>query len=141
MISDKTYVGLLADGMAAQGDLLVVRADMVNDVKDDWEVVFSEDGSFVVAHSETGHHHVLRGYRPPTGLVAGQSLKSPVLWRDPKAENPELRSIVEVPEGTLAEIVHLRDNHTHGTLRLPAGVWVLIRQQRPTPEGWEVVAD
>ena len=30
---------------------------------------------------------------------------------------------------------------THGTILVPPGVWYLIRQQRPTPEGWEIVTD
>ena len=130
--NNNAYKALLEEGIAAQGDLLIVRADLIQEVKDEWEVVVSTSGHYVVAHSEAGHHHVLRP-------LAG-SLQSPVLWRDPRAENPELRSIVEVPEGC-SEIVHMRSNHTHETHILPPGEWVLIRQQRPTPEGWAVVTD
>jgi hypothetical protein len=140
-INNEAYEALCRDGLAAQGDLLIVRADLIGEVKDGWEVVVSATGSHVVAHSETGHHHVLRAYSPPAGILADGVLKAPTLWRNPNAENPELRSIVEVPVDGLAEIAHLRSNHTHETHILPSGCWVLIRQQRPTPEGWTVVTD
>tara|TARA_Y100000389_G_scaffold195660_1_gene227412 strand:- start:827 stop:1261 length:435 start_codon:yes stop_codon:yes gene_type:complete len=140
-INNAAYTALCRDGIAAQGDLLIVRADKIGEVKDGWEVVTSAHGEHVVAHSETGHHHVLRAYSPPTGILAGMALQNPVLWRNPKAENPELRSIVDVPEGGLAEIAHLRSNHTHETHILPPGCWVLIRQQRPLDGAWSVVAD
>lgn len=140
-INNAAYLALCRDGLAAQGDLLIIRADIIGEIKDGWDVVVSGSGEHVVAHSETGHHHVLRAYRPPAGILAGMALKALTLWRNPKAENSELRSIVDVPEGGFAEIAHLRSNHTHETHILPPGCWVLIRQQRSTPEGWSIVTD
>ena len=139
-IKNRVYEALMREGISAQGDLLIVRSDLIGEVRtNDWEIVISQGGGGqVVAHSETGHHHILRAWSPPKGVLAGAN---PVLWRDPKAENPALRSIVEVLEGSPAEIVHLRSEHTHDLHILPPGCWVLIRQQRPTPEGWEMVTD
>lgn len=143
-IDNATFKALMNDGISAQGDLLIVRRDLLGATREGWEVVVSTlGGRHVVAHSETGHHHVLGGYTPPGGLLANMTLKHPNLWRNPKlpADQQEIRSIVEVPADSLGEIVHMRETHRHETHILPPGEWVLIRQQRPTPEGWRVVAD
>ena len=133
-MNDESFKALLVDGIAAQGDLLIVRADlfMPEEVNPKWEEKISTTGSYVVAHSETGHHHVLR---------ASPGAAPPALLRNMNSDNPEITSMVRIPKDGTAEIVHLRDNHTHGTIILPPGAWYLIRQQRPTPEGWEVVVD
>lgn len=131
-MSEASFKALMREGIAAQGDLLIVRSDLFTpeEVDDTWEEVISTNGSWVVAHSETGHHHVLRGTK---GSLP------PALLRNSKS--PDLQSLVRIPEGHKAEIVHLRESHTHGTLILPPGAWYLLRQQRPTPEGWEIVTD
>lgn len=137
-INNAAYNALVRDGIAAQGDLLIVNINLcpMGKFKEEWEVVVSTDGRHTVAHSETGHHHQLRPYSPSPGVV----LRAPTLWRDNKSPTPEMKSVVEVGE-ELAEIVHLRNHDTHETHILPAGTWVLLRQGRPTPEGWKVVAD
>ena len=40
-----------------------------------------------------------------------------------------------------ADVVHLRDFHTHETVRLPRGVYEVRRQEEYTPQGWRRVAD
>jgi hypothetical protein len=133
-MNHESFKALIMDGIAAQGDLLIVRSDLFTSEEVDpaWEEVISTTGTYVVAHSETGHHHVLRA-------TAGSA--RPALLRNIRSENSEITSLVRVPKDGTAEIVHLRDSHTHGTIILPPGAWYLLRQQRPTPEGWEVVVD
>ena len=68
-------------------------------------------GEIVVAHSETGHHHVAQG--PDISIFA--------FGHDP------LRSILRVP--TKADVVHRRDFDTHEALQLDAGDWDVVRQR------------
>ena len=114
--------------MAAQGDVLFRRIDTLPDgltaVPDD------EAGGHVVAHSETGHHHRVRGedgarvchYRPE----GGDGLVSYL-----------------VLEGG-ATVTHERPWDTHAPLRLGGGagaVWEVRRQREYTPEGLRRVED
>lgn len=78
-------------------------------------------GPVVVAHSETGHHHV----------VEGRLVK---LFRV-DAMTCYLR--LDAP----AEVVHQRPFDTHETLKLGKGVWQVRRQREWTPEGWRRVED
>ena len=145
---DPTFVELKTTGTAAQGDLLIFNYHLGKqfgmDVSTDgFDVVSSHDGTHIVAHSETGHHHVLRAYQPDPGLLASLNLRAeaPVLRRNKKDADPEMRALVDVAEGTLGEVVHKREFFTHGSLILPSGTWVICRQGRPTPEGWKKVTD
>ena len=141
-INDKTYKALLRDGITAQGDLIIVRDDLIEGSLDSetidssWEQVISTSGTHVVAHSETGHHHILRVFSPDH-----DSRKKAMLWRNPAAQNPEIVSLTRIGDEEIGEIVHMRDTHVHETHYLPPGAWYLRRQQRPTPAGWELVAD
>jgi hypothetical protein len=143
-IDDRTYKALLDDGITAQGDLIIVRDDLIEGAIDSetidssWEQVISTTETHVVAHSETGHHHILRIRSSSPDQSAR---KNAMLWRNPSAENPEIVSLTRIADGDIGEIVHMRDTHVHETHYLPPGAWYLRRQQRPTPEGWEVVAD
>jgi len=138
-INNEAYHALKRDGVAAQGDLLIVNINLMRVVHDDWEIVHSADGGHTVAHSETGHHHRLE-YAPQDGLLA--NMRAPTLYRDPKAQDKEMRSVVVIDEvGPPAQIVHLRGYDRHETHILPPGTWVLLRQGRPTPEGWQKVTD
>jgi len=69
----------------------------------------------IVAHSETGHHHVAEA------------------TMDPRL------SFLSVPK--YADIVHKRDFDTHETIRLDAGDWDVVRQKEWFPEGVRTVAD
>lgn len=80
-------------------------------------------GDIVVAHSETGHNHVVKDpvarlFNTPDPLVSYLRLEGP------------------------ATVDHLRDFHTHESLLLDGGgVWEVRRQREHTPEGWRRVAD
>lgn len=78
----------------------------------------------IVAHSETGHHHVALGgayYTTPDPFVAYIVTKAPV------------------------KVEHRRSTDTHETLELLTDgaevVWEIRRQREHTPEGWRRVED
>jgi len=108
--------------MAAQGDLLIIAVD---EIPADAVSAKSENGKFIVAHSETGHHHVIEArpdveYRvvPTDGLVAYLNV---------------IRADVALE--------HLRPFDTHETIKIPPGKYRLRRQRQASPEGWRMVAD
>lgn len=107
---------------AAQGDLLLVR---VEGLPAGLERVEAEGGGYVVAHSETGHHHTVFAapgveyYRVPT---------------DP------MTCYLSVG-GAGVELVHHRPHDTHESIQLSGGTYLLRRQREWTPEGLRMVQD
>lgn len=83
----------------------------------------AEGGQYIVAHSETGHHHVVKE-------------RGAQLLID---ETNALIAYLRVTDATTLE--HLRDFDTHAPLHLPPGDYELRRQREHTPEGWRRVAD
>lgn len=110
---------------AAQGDVVFRR---LRKVPKDAKVV-STMGSVVVAHSETGHHHVASGNGGAVALL----------------ERTPLLSYLQPGAGVKSiDVVHQRPFDTHETLRLlcnPGDVWEVRRQREHTPEGWRRVED
>lgn len=113
----------------AQGDVLFRR---VGSVPEGATPLKAEGGRYVVAHSETGHHHTVQASgvewlaHPTDPMVSFLRLK------------PEARGGVDV--------VHHRPFDTHETLRLlndGAGevIYEVRRQREFTPEGWRMVQD
>lgn len=110
---------------AAQGDLLLRRiATLPAGVK----LMPTEKGAYIVAHSETGHHHVI-AERPNVKVYTTD---------DPMVSYLE---VIEATEKTEALLQHLRGHDTHETLAIPPGIFELRRQREHTPEGWRRVAD
>jgi hypothetical protein len=110
---------------AAQGDLLIRRVDKL---PAGLKAAPIEHGTFVVAHSETGHNHVIDA-RPNVKVY--------------DTEDP-LLSYLEVVDATDAMetlLRHLRGHDTHETISIPPGVYELRRQREYTPEGWRRAAD
>lgn len=105
---------------AAQGDLLIIRRESVK--INDAAPVHSQ----IVAHSETGHHHVVV-IDPP-----GRLEFSP-------GEDP-LTSFLRVI-GIPARLEHRRPFDTHETIELLPGDYELRRQREWAPEGWRRVED
>lgn len=110
---------------AAQGDLLIRRITALpaglNQIK-------AEQGQYVVAHSETGHHHAI-AERPNVTLYVS---------------NDPLVSYLQVIEATDAAEVfleHLRSFDTHEPIVIDAGIYEIRRQREYTPEGWRKVQD
>jgi hypothetical protein len=111
--------------MAAQGDLLLRKIKCLpNGVKP----LNAENGVFVVAHSETGHNHV---------IDASQNVR----WF--AGENTEVTylQVIEALDATETILRHLRGHDTHAPIVIPPGVFELRRQREHTPEGWRRVED
>lgn len=110
--------------MAAQGDVMFRRVPKLPEGAKEK----TRAGDLVVAHSETGHHHVVRDpearlYETADPFVCYLRLDTPSI-----------------------DVEHLRPFDTHETLRLlgkkkgPA-FYEVRRQREHTPEGWRMVQD
>lgn len=116
--------------IGAQGDVMFKRVDRLPKAARAVE----RKGPLVVAHSETGHHHVI---------------EDPFVKQFDVPGNP-LVCYLQIGDGGQAiecggvDVVHQRPWDTHETLRLigkPGDVYEVRRQREWTPEGWQRVAD
>ena len=111
--------------MAAQGDVLFRRIDELPDGAQR----IQHDGHLVVAHSETGHHHVIDS--PEVELYA---------TADP------LVSVLRV-RAPFDDVVHLRSFDTHETVRLlgnddgPSFFEVRRQREHDFEKRWRTVND
>ena len=107
--------------IAAQGDFIIRR---IKELPEGVTEVHPKDGVFIVAHSETGHHHVIeadgvRAYTPT---------------------RPDIyKMFLGVDKPTA--IKHLRSFDTHETLGLDAGIFEIKRQREYTPQGFRRAQD
>lgn len=110
------------NNIAAQGDLLIRRIDQLpaGVIREQ-----STNGAFVLAHSETGHNHVVLE-RPGVTLH-----KDPV---------DQFRAFLTVT-GDPVELEHLRSYDTHETILVTEGVYEVRRQREYTPEGFRKAQD
>jgi hypothetical protein len=110
---------------ACQGDLLLRRIDKL---PAGIKTAQAKDGQFVVAESETHHHHVIDA-RPNVKVY--------------DTEDPLLSylEVIEATDATETLLRHLRGHDTHETISIPPGVYELRRQREYTPEGWRRAAD
>lgn len=109
----------LTHNACAQGDLLIRK---VQKLPENLRPLTSQSGRFIVAHSETGHHHWL----PETGVQYFGTDDPNVCYI--KIENSSL-------------LTHDRPFDTHEEILLPSGFYALHRQQEMSPEGWRRVED
>lgn len=106
--------------IAAQGDILIMRiAALPRGVVP----IEPSNGRVVVAHSETGHHHVMlaertKAYRLPDSIMD---------------------IFLAVERGDVLE--HLRPYDTHEPIGLAPGFYRVRRQREYTPEGFRRVED
>ena len=106
-----------------QGDMYLVP---IKEVPKDAKLVAPENGHFIITHSETGHHHVIKE-RPGIRQFT---------WED------QFRGFIELSlEEKLDHLEHLRANDTHEAQVVPAGPWLIQRQAAYTPGGWERARD
>lgn len=116
----KTFTNL-----AAQGDLFIRR---IESIPADAKEIKAEKGQYVVAHSETGHNHV----------IAEKSNVKLYGTGDPMVSYLE---IVEATDAAETLLTHLRGFDTHETICIPPGKFEIRRQREYTPEGWRRVED
>lgn len=89
-----------------------------------------ENGQLIVAHSETGHHHVLEPVnKTPISKAASILIDS---------TNELLGEIKLIEECYLK---HARSNDTHGGYIFPEGDYIRVIDEESTPEGWKRVVD
>lgn len=113
------------ENCAAQGDLMIRRIDQL---PGELTPATPEGGAYIVAHSETGHHHIIKDRPGVTVYSSGDPL---VMY---------LR-VIEATEQTEALLEHLRSYDTHETISVPPGTYELRRQREYTPAGWRRVED
>jgi hypothetical protein len=106
--------------MAAQGDVMFIRVDSI---PSNMTVAETKDGYFIVAHSETGHNHVLES-RNAQMLID---------------KTNEFVAYLKVSKET--EVKHQRSFDTHESILLPPGNYQVRRQREYVPEGFRRAAD
>lgn len=110
--------------MAAQGDFIIMR---VESIPDGLVPVAPRGNQIVIAHSETGHDHVML-------------MDHVQAFQDPKTSEADLYEMflaVEAP----TEINHLRLFNTHESILVPEGKYMIRRQREYVPEGFRRAAD
>lgn len=106
----------------AQGDLLIIP---IKELPKNVKPVDSSNGEYIVAHSETGHHHVI------------EKAKAKVFE---SADDSFIAFISTL--GETVEIKHKRDFHTHESIVLEPNTNYEIRRQREyIPEGFRKAQD
>lgn len=110
--------------MAAQGDFIIRR---IEEIPGEVESVAPENGVFVVAHSETGHNHVLEAEYVTAYKPAGVN----------EVDLYQMFLKVDAP----SEINHLRSYDTHETLIVPPGKYEIRRQREYVAEGFRRAQD
>jgi hypothetical protein len=114
--------------MAAQGDFIILR---IKDIPEGVVPVAPENGKVIVAHSETGHNHVMEATRVEAFEIPADKSNS---------QNVDLyKMFLLVKEDT--QIDHLRSFDTHETIMVPPGTYEVRRQREYTAEGFRKAAD
>lgn len=109
--------------IARQGDVLFIKVDSVP--KNATKPCESNDKYWIIAHSETGHHHVIEKSRAEVYEAADDAF---TFW------------IKSLADGAEAE--HLRSFDTHETIGFePNSIYRGHRQREWSPEGWRQAAD
>lgn len=111
--------------IAAQGDLMIRR---IETLPDNLRPMKTENSLYIVAHSETGHHHAIAEKPNVRVFESG----------DPMVSYLE---VVEAADQTETLLEHLRSFDTHETISIAPGVYEIRRQREYTPEGWRKVQD
>lgn len=107
---------------AAQGDMLLRKIDKLpNGVS----ATKSENGKYVLAHSETGHNHTVK-------IKEGVSFYS-------NDNDPFIAYLVV--DNTTCFVEHERGFDTHETIKIGNGIYEVRRQREYTPEGWRRAQD
>lgn len=119
------------ENRAAQGDVFFKRITEEEFRASIGNAVEPEKGMYVIAHSETGHNHVMvaekvRVYEPKEKAKDTQSRDLYALFLD-----------VQAP----TDLVHQRTYDTHETIRFSTGYFKAFRQRQYTPEGYKRVID
>lgn len=110
--------------IAAQGEAFFRRVDGVTGAVKE---VAPEGGKVIVAHSETGHHHVM-------------DASSVTLLERTEGVGEGLRILYMIVDEPTA-LEHLRGHDTHEPILFNPGTYEVRLQREYTPEGYRRVAD
>jgi hypothetical protein len=113
---------------ARQGELYI---DRVPNLPNSAKKILPIKGVYIVAHSESGHHHVIEE-APSVNLYSTD---------DPMVSYLE---VIESTEETEALLRHLKSGtERHDDIRFTGGIYELRNQSEAdsTPEGWRRAAD
>lgn len=110
------------DKIAAQGDMMLIRIEAL---PIGLRELPPENGAHVLAHSETGHNHVVMDRASVRHFAAMD----------------EFRSYLEVTGDESVELRHLRSFDTHESLEIKPGIYEVRRQREHTAEGFRRAAD
>ncbi len=103
-----------------QGDLMIRRIDIIpTDAKE----TNPENGRHILAHSESGHHHVIDSHAARKFID----------------ETNSFIAYLDVASDTVLE--HLRDFDTHEPHLLTPGRYEVRNAREYTPEGWRRSTD
>lgn len=110
------------ENCAAQGDLYISRIESLPGGLTPAKI---KGGThYIVAHSETGHHHVVDA----EGCTYYET------------DDP-LTAYLAVIDATEVTLKHLRAWDTHAPITIGPGIYRIRRQREYTPQGWRRVAD
>ena len=110
---------------AAQGDVYILR---VESLPAGIKPANIDNGKYILAHSETGHHHAMEA-RPN---VTFYSTDNPLVG---------YLEVVEATDEMETVLEHLRNFDTHAPISFDVGVYKIVNQRESTPEGWRRAAD
>ncbi len=111
------------ENVAFQGDVMIQR---IHELPDGLENISAEAGGYVVAHSETGHHHVIEA-RPDVRYC--------------RLPDEMYEAYIVVSGDKPAVLEHHRSFDTHESLEIGPGSYRIRRQREHTPEGYRRAAD
>jgi len=115
--------------MAAQGDFVIIRID---ELPAKLRSLNPVNNQVVVAHSETGHNHVMLADRV-------QAFAPIDTVKDVDSGQDLYELFLKVNEATPIE--HLRSYHTHESIMVEPGIYRIRRQREYIPTGWRKAAD
>lgn len=111
----------LFENMAAQGDMLIRK---IEKLPEGALKAKSENGAFVLAHSETGHNHIVKE-------------KEGVEFYQHANDNFIAYLVVD----NEACVEHMRGFDTHETIGFKKGIYEIRRQREYMPEGFRRAQD
>jgi hypothetical protein len=115
-----TAISMVGKDFGIQGDIALTRVDSI---PSEAVCANTDEGRYILAHSETGHHHA---------VLENEG----VLY---KTEDPMVAYLVV---DNVANLKHYKPGvDAHRTVAFDKGVYRINRQREYTPEGLRAVAD
>lgn len=114
---------LRAGQPVSQGDVYLLPIDPAT-IPEGLPTQKAVDGNYVLAHSETGHHHAV------AAVDNVQVMDEDVFF-----------SYIHNQTDNVVELRHHKNFDTHAPVGVPPGAFKIVRQREFTPEGFRRVVD